>query len=83
MTSQLPSRAPSAPAVSYEVLDQVPATRANARGQAVPGVDVLYRTAAGVQGQVFVENTRFTPDNVRAAIVSKVSVHDQVGKLTG
>lgn len=81
MTQQLPSRPPSGGTVSYQVTDQVPATEADAQGRPVRGVRVHYRTAGGAVGSVFIEDARFAPENVRAAIQARVGVHDQVGRL--
>jgi len=82
MNPQLPSRPASAPAVQYTVTDQVQATEADGQGRPARGIRVHFRTAAGNLGSVFVPDNRYTPENVRAAIVAKAALMDQVSGLT-
>lgn len=78
----VPPTRPNRPAVAYRVTGQQRSFGLDAQGRPTPGVDVQFETAGGVQGSVFVADSRFNAPNVQAAIAQRVAEHDAVGALT-
>lgn len=72
---------PAPPA--WVITQQQPTSDLGPGGSYVSGVKVTYRTAAGVVGSVFVAESDFTPDNVRAAVAARAAASDAVAGLTG
>lgn len=77
-----PSISPT-PAPAWRVTGQVEDTRVGPDGRVETGVKVLFRTAAGVDGSVFVVNAQYNAASVLAAISERVAVLDAVSGLTG
>jgi hypothetical protein len=78
-----PSRPPSAPATGWEITDQVQATDVDAKGVPARGMRVYFRTGKGVTSNVFVPDSRYSVENVQAAVASKAAEIDQVHGLQG
>lgn len=68
---------------AWEVISQRETTQASPAGVFTTGVTVMYRTAAGVYGSVFVPMAQYNADNVKAMISAATTVHDAVGQLRG
>lgn len=77
------SRPPSAPVTGWRVTDQVPTTEQTPSGRAERGMRVSFMTGKGVSGSVFIPESQYTPDNVRAAIAAQAALIDQVHALQG
>ena len=69
--------------VTWSVTSQQEVTRADPTGRFVPGVLVGFRTTAGVDGTVFVPDSQFTPETVRAMVQARVQRLSAVGALQG
>lgn len=78
MTAQEPQPTNS----GWIVTGQTEQTQIGRAGNFVPGFTVYFTTAAGHSGSVFVENTRYTPQNVTADIHMRADVMDAVGSLS-
>lgn len=52
-------------------------------GTVVNGVTVDFLTGNGVLGSVFVPNERYTTENVRAAVMARARMLDDVHTLSG
>lgn len=52
-------------------------------GRVIEGTRVYFSTAAGTAGSVFVEQSKYSKDNVAAAINAQASVIADVDNLTG
>lgn len=52
-------------------------------GSFTQGVAVQFQTNAGTSGSVFIPNSEYTPEKVRAAIADRVSMMHAVNQLTG
>lgn len=68
---------------AWEVIGQVPDVGANDQGVFVQGVTVTYRTASGVVGKVFVPQSQFTADQVRAIVTERAGHSEAVAQLKG
>lgn len=76
-----PAPTPDVPA--WTVTSQVPTTAADAQGTYVPGFRVQFRTAAGLTGSVFVPETDYAVETVRAAINARAALLSGVAALEG
>lgn len=52
-------------------------------GQYVSGVRVMFRTATGVVGSVFVPHTDYRPDRVRQLVGAKAEIADAIAAMQG
>ena len=66
----------------WTVDSQVHRTKADAAGRISEGYEVNFHTRQGHTGTVFVEDLRYTPDNVAAAVDAQAQLLDAVGNLT-
>ncbi len=71
------------PTPAWTITGQMERTMATEGGGLVAGVMVMFRSAAGHAGSVFLPDARYNVDNVRAAISERVALLDAVGSLTG
>lgn len=72
-----PSGAPA-----WRVTGQQATSRASDDGQLQDGVTVFFTTGNGQRSSVFVPNSLYQPDNVRAAIATRAALVDQVAGMT-
>lgn len=68
---------------TWTVESQTPVTRAGRTGQIDEGYDVAFLTGEGHAGVVFLPNSQYTVDRVRAAVQAQADLLDAVGALTG
>lgn len=68
---------------SWTVTGQAEQMNLDDQGAFVPGVTVSFRTADGHNGTVWLPNTRYTLDAVRAAIAERAAAFQAVAKLQG
>jgi hypothetical protein len=66
----------------WKVTSQVTAVGQDANGKFVPGRNITYQLADGTSGVVFVANTNYTVDAVKAAIADDAGRVAGVAKLT-
>jgi hypothetical protein len=52
------------PGKLFWITDQVPATRVTPAGRFEDGYEVLFMTAVGVEGKLFVPQALYSPENV-------------------
>lgn len=74
---------PNAPVTGWTVTSQTPTVQADSTGRIVRGVEIYFTLPSGTSGSVFVAQSQYTPDNVRAAIAHQAYLMDQVDKLSG
>ncbi len=67
----------------WRVTGQSPAKQPTTAGTFQDGINVTFITGKGVVGTIFVPETVYTPENVKALIAQKVAVLDQVSALNG
>lgn len=67
---------------TWMVDSQLQRTTVNPSGQVEEGYTVNFHTGQGHYGSVFVPNTRYNADNVRAAVQAQANLLDEVGSLT-
>jgi hypothetical protein len=67
---------------TWRVESQTPRTRADSTGNVADGFDIAFQTGDGHTGTVFVPQSRYTADNVRAIIQAQANLMDEVGSLT-
>lgn len=67
---------------TWQVTGQIEQTQIGANSQLVKGMLVSFTTGAGNSGSVFVPDSQYTPDKVKAAIVAQAAVLDAVSALT-
>lgn len=68
---------------AWRVISQSETNRTDAAGHFVSGVLVYYTTANGVSGSVFIPDSQYNPDTVKARINERVAQHNVVGGLQG
>lgn len=78
MTAQTPTPTNS----GWIVTGQTEQTQMGRAGTFVPGFVVYFTTNQGHTGSVFVENARYTPDNVTADINVRADSMDAIGQLS-
>lgn len=64
------------------ITGQTEQTQMGRAGNFVPGFVVYFTTANGHSGSIFVENSRYTPENVKADVNLRADMMDSVGSLT-
>ena len=69
-------------AATWSVDSQNQRTMVTAGNQIVDGYEVAFHTGQGHVGTVFVPDTKYTPDNVKAMIQARADLLDSVGQLT-
>lgn len=69
--------------VKWTVTGQQQTTIINPAGQAINGWNVMFTLSNGTAGSVFVPNTAYNIDNVKAAIVAQADVMLGISGLTG
>ncbi len=74
---------PDAPQGAWQVLAQEETFDRAPGGQVVPGVKVSFVTAGGVHASIFVPNSLYSPDNVRAAVAARAHQLDTVQGMSG
>ena len=68
----------------WEVIGQAEDyAQVNGEGPFTQGVVVTFRTAAGVQGSVFVPRADYSEDRVRELIHARASVANAIAAMTG
>ena len=72
---------PTGPA--WAVVSQTETTDLGDDGTYVPGVKVVFRTAKGVTGSVFVRGADYTPDRVRQLVAARAVVADEIAGMAG
>ena len=78
------TKAPApAGAPAWTVTGQQETTDQDVSGRYVRGIRVSFRTAAGIDGSVFLPDARFSAAAARAAIAEKVSRMTSVADLVG
>jgi hypothetical protein len=80
MTSMDPDTTPT-PGAGWSVTGQMEQQKLDGTGTFQDGIVVSFVTQFGQQGTVFVPKARFTPELVRAEIVSAARTMDQVHML--
>ena len=73
---------PPLPEVAWQVTAQQEVTEPGPTGSFEPGVRVSFRTGGGHTGSVFVPASRYSIDQVRAAVAGQAALLDAVGQLT-
>ncbi len=74
----------TAPELSgWKVTGQTPAKQPTNGGTFQDGINVTFITGKGVVGTIFVPETVYTPENVKALVAQKVAVLDAVSSLNG
>lgn len=66
----------------WQVTGQQETTQFDAGNKLVPGVTVMFQTAMGHTGTVFVPSVQYTPDRVRQLVGERAALMDEVGSLT-
>lgn len=69
---------PNMAAPGTQITGQIETVEIGADGQASKGYKVMFVTAKGVSGSVFVPRAQYTPDNVRAAVIAHATQLDTV-----
>lgn len=72
---------PAAPA--WTITQQSPTSDLGPDGTYVSGIKVTFRTALGVVGSVFVPESGYSEQAVRAAVSARAATADAVAKLQG
>lgn len=67
----------------WTITTQQETTAPDQSGRYVPGVRIGFRTREGISGTVFVPDTQYTPENVRALVTARVVQMLLVGGLQG
>lgn len=67
----------------WHVTSQQETSRTTPQGQFLRGVNVYFTTAAGVSGSVFVSDSEYNAQSVRALIAARVAQLEAVQGLTG
>lgn len=67
---------------TWVVNSQTPRSKVNGANQVEEGYDVAFTTGQGHTGTVFVPESRYNRDNVRALIAAKAELLDGVGALS-
>ncbi len=71
------------PSSGWRVTGQgAPTSDVDSTGTVTRGVTVYFQTGNGVNSSVFVPETNYTPDLVRAQIAQKAAALDTVGSLS-
>lgn len=70
------------PSGGWTVGSQVQETRFNASGQPVRGVTIHFQSASGVASTVWVPESDYNPQTVKALISSKVKTIDAIAGLS-
>jgi hypothetical protein len=68
---------------AWRVTSQQESTQPGANGTYTKGVIVSFALVTGEQGSVFVPQTQYNPDNVRAMIAAKAATLAAVSALEG
>lgn len=74
---------PSTPSQGWRVVSQQETLAPAASGTFTRGIQVFFVTARGNTASVFLPESQYSADNVRAAIAAKVANLDGVSDLTG
>lgn len=74
---------PDAGVTGWNVEGQQETTELDARGRAVTGYRIEFRTGKGQRGSVFLPKSQYNPTNVRAAIAAQAGQLDEVAGLSG
>lgn len=72
---------PNGPSTAWHVTGQQESFQPGPAGQVTQGVKIMFTTAMGNQGSVWLPEAQYNPNNVRAAIAAKAQLLDQVGQL--
>lgn len=67
---------------TWTVDSQTPRTKVNRANQVEDGFEVAFTTGQGHSGTVFVPESRYNRDTVRAMIAAKAELIDGVGALS-
>jgi hypothetical protein len=68
---------------TWQVTSQIPATMPGPAGRFVKGVTITFVTGKGFSGEVFVPDTAYNTDNVRALLAAQAQKVDDIGTLSG
>ena len=70
------------PEVAWQVTGQAEVTEQGPNGTFVPGMRVSFRTGGGHAGSVFIPNSQYNLNQVRAAVAGQAALLDAVGALS-
>ena len=74
---------PDAPQTGWRIESQQETTELDASGRVVNGVRVMFVTAKGNHGSVFVSRAMYSIPNVQAAVANAAGTMDGVANLRG
>lgn len=66
----------------WTVTSSTPATNIDSSGRVIKGYQVTFTTGLGHNGTVFVPESQYQPDMVRAAIKAQAVIVDQINTLS-
>lgn len=71
------------PTSGWSIVGQTPKTGQNSQGIYVPGIQISFVTGSGQPGNVWVPDTDYNLDTVRALVMAKVATIDAIQGLSG
>lgn len=74
---------PNAPQTGWRIEGQQETTELDSSGRVVNGVRVMFVTASGQHGSVFVARSAYSIPNVQAAVANAAGTMEAVARLTG
>lgn len=68
---------------SWSVTGQIQELKQQPNGQFMHGLTVTFQTGTGIVGNIWVSDAAATPDNIRDAIIAKLTTLHGIATLSG